>query len=317
VGGTFASMGGQPRQNLAAIDATTGLATAWNPGADGPVYAIAANATNVYVGGDFTTMGGQSRSCLGAVPAASSAATSWNPNPSSTVAVIRLTATHAYIGGSFDLLNGTSHSYVAQVSLSTGLPTSWNPAPDFDVYSIEVISPNVILGGWFTTIGAASRNALAAVDISTALPLPWNPGVNTGTVEGIVYSFTVANGKLYAGGAFDLVSGLPQRNLVAMGAPGSATDAPLIESPRISLAIAPNPMREHSTVQFALPQAGALSMALYDVSGRCVRTLVNGERVEAGAHVVQLERGDLAAGVYFLRFQHDGDSVGQKVSILR
>jgi hypothetical protein len=76
-------------------------------------------------------------------------------------------------------------------------------------------------------------------------------------------------------------------------------------------------MHDHSTVQFALPGASTLSVALYDVSGRCVRTLVNGERAEAGAHAVELDRGDLAAGVYFLRLQHDGESIAQKVSILR
>jgi hypothetical protein len=281
------------------------------------VYAIAANANHVYVGGDFLTLGGQPRAYLGAIPVSGSVATSWNPNPSYTVSVIRLTATHAYIGGSFDLVGGTTHEYVAQVSLSNGAPTSWNPAPDFDVYSLEVIPPNVILGGWFTTIGGVNRFGLAAVDVTTALPLPWNPNVNTGTVEGIVYSFTVANAKLYAGGSFDLVSGLPQRNLAAMGAPGAPTAAPLVEHPRALLAIAPNPMRDHSTVRFTLPEASPLSISLYDVSGRRVRTLVEQDRADAGARAVPLERGELAAGIYFLRMEHGETSIAEKVSILR
>jgi hypothetical protein len=37
VGGQFNSIGGQSRSNIAALDVTTGLVTAWNPGADGPL----------------------------------------------------------------------------------------------------------------------------------------------------------------------------------------------------------------------------------------------------------------------------------------
>ena len=38
-GGTFTSIGGQSRNRIAALDATTGLATAWNPAANGRVLA--------------------------------------------------------------------------------------------------------------------------------------------------------------------------------------------------------------------------------------------------------------------------------------
>lgn len=41
VGGIFTSIGGQPRNRIAAIDATTGLATAWKANADNWVQALA------------------------------------------------------------------------------------------------------------------------------------------------------------------------------------------------------------------------------------------------------------------------------------
>ncbi len=62
VGGYFSSVGGESRNNLAAIDTATGLPTPWNPGVDGSVYAIAAGSGKVFVGGGFTTIGGQARS---------------------------------------------------------------------------------------------------------------------------------------------------------------------------------------------------------------------------------------------------------------
>jgi hypothetical protein len=61
-GGGFGSIGGQTRNNIAALDAATGNATAWNPNADmPPVFALAVSGTTVYVGGWFTRIGGQRR----------------------------------------------------------------------------------------------------------------------------------------------------------------------------------------------------------------------------------------------------------------
>ena len=59
-GGYFTSVGGQPRNNIAAIDAPTGTVTGWNPGAFGGVgvFTLAVSGSTVYVGGEFTFIGG-------------------------------------------------------------------------------------------------------------------------------------------------------------------------------------------------------------------------------------------------------------------
>ncbi len=54
IGGSFTSVGGQPRSGLAALDAATGqLVASWRT-----VMALAAGAGRVYAGGDFTSVGG-------------------------------------------------------------------------------------------------------------------------------------------------------------------------------------------------------------------------------------------------------------------
>lgn len=58
VGGVFGSIGGQPRICLAAVDTATGLATDWDPGADGIVWVLATDGSTVYAGGGFTRAGG-------------------------------------------------------------------------------------------------------------------------------------------------------------------------------------------------------------------------------------------------------------------
>lgn len=75
VGGSFASIGGQPRICFAAVDTATGLATDWDPGVDGLVWSIASEGNTVYVGGGFTRAGG--------LPAAGLAAFSYADEPAS------------------------------------------------------------------------------------------------------------------------------------------------------------------------------------------------------------------------------------------
>jgi hypothetical protein len=66
-GGRFYQIGGQSRGRLAALDATTGMATSWDPGMIGDhlstVFAlfIADEGKTLYVGGDFTMIGTQDR----------------------------------------------------------------------------------------------------------------------------------------------------------------------------------------------------------------------------------------------------------------
>jgi trimeric autotransporter adhesin len=55
------SVSGQARNGIAALDATTGLATAWNPGAHKAVDALAVTVSTVYAGGEFERIGGQAR----------------------------------------------------------------------------------------------------------------------------------------------------------------------------------------------------------------------------------------------------------------
>ena len=61
VGGAFGTIGGKARRNLAAIDATTGLATEWQADVDTTVWSISADGHSVYAGGDFATLGGETR----------------------------------------------------------------------------------------------------------------------------------------------------------------------------------------------------------------------------------------------------------------
>ncbi len=63
----------------------------------------------------------------------------------------------------------------------------------------------------------------------------------------------------------------------------------------------PNPFNPTTEIRFDLPDAGNVSLVVYDVLGREVVELENGNR-EAGYHSVIWNASDQASGVYFARF---------------
>jgi hypothetical protein len=63
----------------------------------------------------------------------------------------------------------------------------------------------------------------------------------------------------------------------------------------------PNPFNPATTIQFALPTNARVTLKVYDVIGREVATLLNGDVREAGNHSVSFNASRFASGVYFYR----------------
>ncbi|HTT57728.1 MAG TPA: hypothetical protein VMF63_11505, partial [Opitutaceae bacterium] len=97
-GGSFSSIGGQPRRNLAALDVRTGKATL-DPKADGGVFALAASGSILYVGGAFSSIGGQPHHYIAALNARTGKATVWNPRANSDVRALAASGGNVYSGG--------------------------------------------------------------------------------------------------------------------------------------------------------------------------------------------------------------------------
>ena len=67
----------------------------------------------------------------------------------------------------------------------------------------------------------------------------------------------------------------------------------------------PNPFNPTTTIQYGLPQDARVTLEVYDVLGRRVTELVNGQ-VAAGYHEVEFKATSLASGLYFYRMTADG-----------
>ena len=62
----------------------------------------------------------------------------------------------------------------------------------------------------------------------------------------------------------------------------------------------PNPFNPTTTITFTLKRAGSTTLKVYDLLGREVRTLADGE-LQAGTHSLSFSGAELASGVYFYR----------------
>ncbi|PIS30201.1 MAG: hypothetical protein COT43_02180, partial [Candidatus Marinimicrobia bacterium CG08_land_8_20_14_0_20_45_22] len=62
----------------------------------------------------------------------------------------------------------------------------------------------------------------------------------------------------------------------------------------------PNPFNPTTHIRFDLPKDEFVSMTVYDVMGRAVKTLLN-ERLHAGRYEVTLDGREIPSGVYFCR----------------
>lgn len=77
----------------------------------------------------------------------------------------------------------------------------------------------------------------------------------------------------------------------------------------------PNPARQEAILRFAVPEPQDVSVHLFDLLGRRVRTVVDGE--EEGRHELQLETSDLPSGVYFVRLQAEDVTRARKLTVVR
>lgn len=78
----------------------------------------------------------------------------------------------------------------------------------------------------------------------------------------------------------------------------------------------PNPFNPLTMIRFDLPVASRMSLRVYDLLGREVAVLVEGEQ-PAGAHDVTFNSGSLASGIYFYRMQTERFTSVRKMPIIK
>lgn len=78
----------------------------------------------------------------------------------------------------------------------------------------------------------------------------------------------------------------------------------------------PNPFNPTTQIRFDVPTAGTVRLAVFDVLGREVKTLVN-DRREAGYHTVVFDNSNLSSGVYFYRLTAPGFVATKRMMVVK
>ncbi|MDD5528469.1 MAG: T9SS type A sorting domain-containing protein [bacterium] len=84
----------------------------------------------------------------------------------------------------------------------------------------------------------------------------------------------------------------------------------------ITLQIQPNPFTNISTIAYQLPKDSYVSLKLYDMSGRCLKTLTEGKK-KAGYHNENLEAEKYPNGIYFIKFATENRKESKKLILMK
>jgi hypothetical protein len=208
--GNFWGVGPTVRNNVAAIDVTTGSLLPFDPNANNIVRSITSDATYVYLGGDFTTLNSTVlKNRIAQVNASTGFPTGWNPNADASVNAMVINSGTLYAGGAFGNIGGAARARIAGLSTTTGAATAYNPSANGNVNAFLISSDTLFIGGAFTTIGAQTRNRIAAYTMSNSALTAFDPNANN-----TVNAFAKINSKLFVGGNFTSIG---SQNLNSLG----------------------------------------------------------------------------------------------------
>ncbi|WP_051069987.1 T9SS type A sorting domain-containing protein [Balneola vulgaris] len=79
----------------------------------------------------------------------------------------------------------------------------------------------------------------------------------------------------------------------------------------------PNPFNPSTTIAYGLPQSGKVTLEVFDVIGRKVATLINGETKSAGRYTVRFDARNLASGMYIYRLQTGAKVLSKKFTLIK
>ncbi|MBI5472407.1 MAG: T9SS type A sorting domain-containing protein [Ignavibacteriae bacterium] len=132
------------------------------------------------------------------------------------------------------------------------------------------------------------------------------------SIEGLsssVYKATVANFEEIDR---NVAIAIPKETISQVGSTANSIPAVFALHPNY-----PNPFNPSTQINFDLPEASHVTLAVYDVLGRKVAELVNGQVAE-GYHTATWNASDVASGVYFARFTAtDANGVTQLSKVVK
>jgi len=205
------------RNNIAAFDLSTSIATSFDPDVDDAIIGAALDVDNnqIFIGGDFRNVNSNStpspRNRIAAIDLSTGAATTFDPDVDSPIYRLILDSNSGllYAAGSFSSVNNNAtpltRNKLAAFDVNTSIASSFDPDVDSDVIAIglDETQNDLYFGGFFSSINnnttPVARSVLASVDTSTSIANDFNPPA-FGIANG--FAFDTTNSRVFGIGAF-------------------------------------------------------------------------------------------------------------------
>jgi uncharacterized delta-60 repeat protein len=216
VAGKFSNIGGQPRNCMARLDPTTGLADSFDPDPNKNINTSVNSILvqpdgKILVCGQFAFIGGAGRNGFARLDPTTGLVDSLPSYHNGNVFSMALQPDGKIIvGGYFSTVFGQPRNKIARLDPVTGLADSFNPNADDSVRSM-LIQPDgkILVGGWFRHIGGQARDGIARLDPATGLADSFDPDPSN-VVDSLVLQ---ANGKVLLSGQFGDIGGTPRQRI--------------------------------------------------------------------------------------------------------
>jgi uncharacterized delta-60 repeat protein len=225
-GGSFSTLGGQTRTNLARLNADGSLDTNFNASVAsyyGSVGCLGMQPDGkILVGGPFTSLGGQACTNFGRLNADGSLDAAFNPKVMPEGVGVASLAMQSdgklVLGGYFNWLGGLSRNYIGRLNANGSVDTSFNPGAANGVFTLTLQPDGKILaGGDFLQLGGQARANLGRLNANGSVDTTFNPGAN----DLITCLAVQADGKILVAGYFTVLGGQTCTNFGRLNADGS------------------------------------------------------------------------------------------------
>jgi hypothetical protein len=197
VGGHFTHIGAKNTAHIAKYKNQS-----WDSigvGTDGPVKAILAKGSKLYVGGSFSTAGGVPAKNIAVFDTLTKTWTELGGGVNTDVNTLCFYHNDLYAGGSFDTITGKRIKYIAKWNGTAWSAVSSTDSLDGFVHSLSVFKDTLYAMGSFLASGSTLTTLNYAAKWDGIKWVSLTTGLDFGT-----YCSTVCEGGLYVGGEFGL-----------------------------------------------------------------------------------------------------------------
>jgi hypothetical protein len=226
--------------------------------------------------------------------------------------------TTGYVGANFNNVTGTNTIDLwlisPPVNAAAGDTVSlWSRSPDASTY------PDFIKIYWSATgdtvPGSGNFVAIGNFTVSTA---GWTEKRYTLPTAGATGRFAI-NYIVPNGGPTGVNSDYIGVDLVRLLGPSTVGITPINNQVPEVYSLKqnyPNPFNPTTNINFSIPNSGLVKLSVFDISGKEVATIVNGD-VAAGNYVVNYNASQLSSGVYFYRIDAGNFTQTKKMLLIK